>query len=274
MILVPYQYAGDHQRFNAAPYVERRSGAADPRRAVRLPSGSPPSWSALIDDPHAWRQMAASSAQLGRRDAAARVVDAAEPAGGGSGENPTMTGHVHFLGICGYAVSGAALVAREQGWRVSGSDDQAYPPTTDILTAAGIDWVDGSDPANLERWGIPDLVVVGNQTRADQPGVAGSAGPWAADVQRDRVLPAPDLRATPCRRVRNPRQDDDVRAARPHARCLRHGPRLQAGLDVAGPRRQRAPGHGPVRVRGRRVHHGARGTRVPSSSTSTRSPPA
>ncbi len=80
-----------------------------------------------------------------------------------------MTEHVHFLGICGYAVSGAALLAREQGWRVSGSDDQAYPPTTEILTAAGVDWVDGSDPANLERWGVPDLVVVGNQTRVTNP---------------------------------------------------------------------------------------------------------
>ncbi|MGH7723550.1 MAG: UDP-N-acetylmuramate--L-alanine ligase [Candidatus Dormibacteria bacterium] len=91
-----------------------------------------------------------------------------------------MTGHVHFLGICGYAVSGAAVLARQQGWRVSGSDDQAYPPTTDILSAAGIDWVDGSDPANLERWGVPDLVVVGNQTRMSNP-------EWLA--ARDRGLP-------------------------------------------------------------------------------------
>ena len=91
-----------------------------------------------------------------------------------------MSRHVHFLGICGYAVSGAALVAREQGWRVSGSDDAAYPPTTDILTAAGVDWVDGSDPANLDRWGVPDLVVVGNQTRAQNP-------EWLA--ARERGLP-------------------------------------------------------------------------------------
>jgi UDP-N-acetylmuramate--L-alanine ligase len=91
-----------------------------------------------------------------------------------------VTGHVHFLGICGYAVSGAALVARQQGWRVSGSDDNAYPPTTDILTAAGVDWVDGSDPANLDRWGVPDLVVVGNQTRMTNP-------EWLA--ARDRGLP-------------------------------------------------------------------------------------
>jgi UDP-N-acetylmuramate--L-alanine ligase len=91
-----------------------------------------------------------------------------------------VSGHVHFLGICGYAVSGAALLAREQGWRVSGSDDAAYPPTTDILTAAGVDWVDGSDPANLDRWGTPDLVVVGNQTRPGNP-------EWLA--ARDRGLP-------------------------------------------------------------------------------------
>ena len=74
MILVPYQYAGDHQRFNAAPYVE--AGAArviadtecDPARvAAEL--------EALIDDPQAWRRMASTSARLGRRDAAAGIVE-------------------------------------------------------------------------------------------------------------------------------------------------------------------------------------------------------
>ena len=80
-----------------------------------------------------------------------------------------MSEHVHFLGICGYAVSGAALIAKEMGDTVTGSDDQAYPPTTDVLTGAGIPWVDGSDSANLERWGVPDRVVVGNQTRPNNP---------------------------------------------------------------------------------------------------------
>jgi UDP-N-acetylmuramate: L-alanyl-gamma-D-glutamyl-meso-diaminopimelate ligase len=73
--------------------------------------------------------------------------------------------HVHFLGICGYAVSGAALTARDLGHLVTGSDDEAYPPTTTILTDAGITWTNRSDPANLDRNGRPDLVVVGNQTR-------------------------------------------------------------------------------------------------------------
>jgi UDP-N-acetylmuramate--L-alanine ligase len=73
---------------------------------------------------------------------------------------------VHFLGICGYAVSGAALLARQLGYAVTGSDEDAYPPTTDILTAAGIPWTNAHAAENLDRWGVPDLVVVGNQVRA------------------------------------------------------------------------------------------------------------
>jgi UDP-N-acetylmuramate--L-alanine ligase len=85
--------------------------------------------------------------------------------------------HVHFLGICGYAVSGAALLAKQLGYAVSGSDEFAYPPTTDILDAAGIPWVNEHTPANLDRFGLPDLVVVGNQVRQGNP-------EWAAAVER------------------------------------------------------------------------------------------
>jgi UDP-N-acetylmuramate: L-alanyl-gamma-D-glutamyl-meso-diaminopimelate ligase len=80
-----------------------------------------------------------------------------------------LTRHVHILGICGYATSGLAVMARELGDRVTGSDDHAYPPLTDVVSAAGIEWAGRSDPTNLDRWGAPDLVVVGNQTRPDNP---------------------------------------------------------------------------------------------------------
>ncbi|MFZ2032645.1 MAG: Mur ligase family protein [Candidatus Dormiibacterota bacterium] len=73
--------------------------------------------------------------------------------------------HVHVLGICGYATFGAATLALDRGDRVTGSDDHAYPPMSDAVTAAGIAWENHSAPANLDRWGVPDLVVVGNQTR-------------------------------------------------------------------------------------------------------------
>jgi UDP-N-acetylmuramate: L-alanyl-gamma-D-glutamyl-meso-diaminopimelate ligase len=93
---------------------------------------------------------------------------------------------IHFIGICGYAVSGLALVAKQLGNEVTGSDEDAYPPTTDILTNAGIKWVDGHTAGNVTRWGKPDLVVQGNQVRDGNPEtaaarrlrivVAGSAG--------------------------------------------------------------------------------------------------
>ena len=80
-----------------------------------------------------------------------------------------MSRHVHVLGVCGYATSGAAMLALEAGDRVTGSDDHAYPPMSDAVTEAGILWENHSDPANLDRWGRPDLVVVGNQTRPANP---------------------------------------------------------------------------------------------------------
>jgi UDP-N-acetylmuramate--L-alanine ligase len=72
---------------------------------------------------------------------------------------------IHFLGIAGYAVSGLALVAKELGHEVTGSDQDAYPPTTEMLTRMKIPWVDGHSARNLTRWGKPDLVVQGNQIR-------------------------------------------------------------------------------------------------------------
>ena len=76
---------------------------------------------------------------------------------------------IHVIGICGYAVSGLALIAKQLGHEVTGSDEDAYPPTTDLLTSAGIPWVDGHAAENVMRWGKPDLVVQGNQVRDGNP---------------------------------------------------------------------------------------------------------
>jgi UDP-N-acetylmuramate--L-alanine ligase len=89
---------------------------------------------------------------------------------------------IHFIGICGYAVSGLALVAKQLGHEVTGSDEDAYPPTTDLLTSAGIAWVDGHSAKNLTKWGRPDLVVQGNQIRE------GNIEAQAARAQHLRVV--------------------------------------------------------------------------------------
>lgn len=73
MILVPYPHAGDHQRLNAAPYVAAGAARVIPDQECDAPRVAA-ELGALLDDPAAWRRMAAASAGLGRRDAASRVV--------------------------------------------------------------------------------------------------------------------------------------------------------------------------------------------------------
>jgi UDP-N-acetylmuramate: L-alanyl-gamma-D-glutamyl-meso-diaminopimelate ligase len=68
--------------------------------------------------------------------------------------------HIHILGICGTFMGGIAVLAREMGYTVSGSDANVYPPMSTQLEQAGILLGQGYDPAHLEP--APDLVVIGN----------------------------------------------------------------------------------------------------------------
>ena len=77
--------------------------------------------------------------------------------------------HIHILGICGTFMGGLALLARERGFDVSGSDANVYPPMSDQLTAAGIDVMQGYLPENLQP--APDMVVMGNAMSRGNPAV-------------------------------------------------------------------------------------------------------
>jgi len=68
--------------------------------------------------------------------------------------------HIHILGICGTFMGGIALLAREQGVQVSGSDANVYPPMSTQLAAQGIALSEGYEPAHLVP--PPDGVVIGN----------------------------------------------------------------------------------------------------------------
>ncbi|HLA74914.1 MAG TPA: UDP-N-acetylmuramate:L-alanyl-gamma-D-glutamyl-meso-diaminopimelate ligase [Gammaproteobacteria bacterium] len=68
--------------------------------------------------------------------------------------------HIHILGICGTFMGGIALLAREAGFTVSGSDANVYPPMSTQLEAQGITLCEGYDPAHLRP--KPDCVVIGN----------------------------------------------------------------------------------------------------------------
>lgn len=60
-----------------------------------------------------------------------------------------------------------ALLARELGYRVSGSDLNAYPPMSDLLAKQNIEVATGYHPDNLKD--RPDLVVVGNTISRSNP---------------------------------------------------------------------------------------------------------
>ena len=75
--------------------------------------------------------------------------------------------HIHILGICGTFMGGVAALARAAGHRVTGCDENVYPPMSTQLTDLGIDIITGYDPAQLDL--APDYVVVGNALSRGNP---------------------------------------------------------------------------------------------------------
>jgi UDP-N-acetylmuramate: L-alanyl-gamma-D-glutamyl-meso-diaminopimelate ligase len=102
-----------------------------------------------------------------------------------------MERHLHILGICGTAMAAIAALAREQGWRVSGSDAGIYPPMSDYLRELGID-IAPFDAANLDP--APDLVVIGNalsRGNSEVESVLDAGLPYTSGAQfiGDHILP-------------------------------------------------------------------------------------
>ncbi|RXT67822.1 UDP-N-acetylmuramate:L-alanyl-gamma-D-glutamyl-meso-diaminopimelate ligase [Pseudomonas syringae] len=77
--------------------------------------------------------------------------------------------HIHILGICGTFMGSLAVLAKELGHRVTGSDANVYPPMSTQLQAQGIELTQGYDPVQLIP--APDLVVVGNALSRGNPAV-------------------------------------------------------------------------------------------------------
>ncbi len=76
------------------------------------------------------------------------------------------TRRIHFIGICGVAMSALALAFKKQGYKVTGSDVGFYPPISTHLKEAGVDFYSGWHP---EKMGAPDAVVVGNVASSTNP---------------------------------------------------------------------------------------------------------
>lgn len=71
--------------------------------------------------------------------------------------------HIHILGICGTFMGGIAMIAKQAGHKVTGSDKNVYPPMSTELEQSGIKLIQGFDASQLDD--KPDLIVVGNVMR-------------------------------------------------------------------------------------------------------------
>lgn len=68
--------------------------------------------------------------------------------------------HIHILGICGTFMAGIAVLAKQLGHHVTGSDANVYPPMSTQLTEAGITLMQGYEAAHLKP--APNIVIIGN----------------------------------------------------------------------------------------------------------------
>lgn len=104
--------------------------------------------------------------------------------------------HIYFMGICGTAMGNAALLMRELGHVVSGSDTGIYPPMSDLLHAQGIKIREGYSAEKLLAE-HPDLVVVGNVVSRGHPEIE-----WLLESRAFPIVSLPELLRTQllCRR--------------------------------------------------------------------------
>src|SRR5437762_7264517 len=92
---------------------------------------------------------------------------------------PGSVRRIHLLGVAGTGMGAFAGMLKAAGYEVTGSDQNVYPPMSDMLKTWGIDVFTPYDAANLDR-ARPDLVIVGNVIRRENP---------EATAVRERRLP-------------------------------------------------------------------------------------
>ncbi|MBP6859046.1 MAG: hypothetical protein KBC69_00265 [Candidatus Magasanikbacteria bacterium] len=89
------------------------------------------------------------------------------------------TKHIHFIGICGVAMSALATAFHNEGWQVTGSDVGFFPPISDYLKNNNIAFYPGWHVEKMMQYGAPDVIVVGN--------VAGSTNPEFIFAQENKL---------------------------------------------------------------------------------------
>lgn len=92
---------------------------------------------------------------------------------------PGSVRRIHLVGVGGTGMGAFAGMLKAAGYEVTGSDENVYPPMSDMLHAWGIEVFTPYAAANIER-ANPDLVIIGNVIRRVNP---------EATVVRERGVP-------------------------------------------------------------------------------------
>ncbi|ALQ49869.1 UDP-N-acetylmuramate:L-alanyl-gamma-D-glutamyl-meso-diaminopimelate ligase [Nitrosomonas ureae] len=75
--------------------------------------------------------------------------------------------HIHIVGICGTFMGGIAAIARESGYKVTGCDQDVYPPMSTQLESQGIELIPGYSIEQIQLQ--PDIFVIGNVITRGNP---------------------------------------------------------------------------------------------------------
>ncbi len=92
---------------------------------------------------------------------------------------PAGVRRIHLLGVAGTGMGAFAALLKAAGYEVTGSDENVYPPMSDMLAHWQIPALTPYRPENLDE-ARPDLVVVGNVIRRVNP---------EATAMRERGIP-------------------------------------------------------------------------------------
>ncbi|MEK7505636.1 MAG: Mur ligase family protein [Patescibacteria group bacterium] len=77
--------------------------------------------------------------------------------------NFTPMANAHFIGIAGVGMSATAVLLKEKGWDITGSDEGFYPPASTYLESQGIAYFGHHSPKNIPP--DVDLIVIGKHAK-------------------------------------------------------------------------------------------------------------
>src|SRR5687768_9219207 len=81
---------------------------------------------------------------------------------------PGSVKRIHLVGIAGTGMGAFAGMLKAAGYVVTGSDENVYPPMSDMLREWGIEVFTPYAAANIDR-SRPELVIIGNAIRRTNP---------------------------------------------------------------------------------------------------------